>query len=404
MFDKNATMVGVFLWGVNLAAISACTLCYIYLSDYIYRVSGSVPLSELVLLAPMLLPVLFVWQINRISERFSPKNLMIASNLIGLAGCALMFSFLQRAPYLASMGVILIGSVDSVQRVSRIVAVKKYFSVEHVRMTVPLTLTAQFIAGGLAGGLMSVLKQRVTPHHVLLLTALLFGTAAMCGLALPSTRAEAVAGNRAIGPVSAWSQFVSLLSEHQDLRQRFLAFVLLITFFQGFFNVSRVALPAHQLALPVSYVGRLQLVNSGAALLAAVLFYWGSRRSFKFSVGPLRSLSAVFMVGACAGGGVLPSFGSYFLFIFFFELVFFKIQADIVASCPAQSMPLLAATQYAAVYIGMMLAIFFGAFLVDNVGLMWTAILFVVLYFVADGWIQAWLRKASPKLQRPTLP
>jgi CDP-diacylglycerol---serine O-phosphatidyltransferase len=142
----------------------------------------------------------------------------------------------------------------------------------------------------------------------------------------------------------------------------------------------------------------LQLVNSGAALVGALLFYWGSRRSTTFAVQPLRALSAIAMVGACAVPNVVASYASYFLYILFFELVFFKIQADIVAACPAESMPLMATVQYAAVYTGMMLAILIGAFLVDKIGLAQAAVLFVLVYFLSDGFAQARLRKARPSL------
>jgi MFS family permease len=398
MPSKSIRIVGCALWGTNLASISACTLCYIYLSYYVYRVSENIMLSELVLFAPMLLPVLLVLQINRLSQRYTPRNLMFVGNLLGLACSALTFLFLPHVPYLASLGVVFIGALDSVQRVSRIVAVKKYFSLDQIKLTVPLTLTAQFIAGGLAGGLLSAFKERISPEHVLLLTCLLFAVAALCALALPSIKHVTTSPHHQEAPPSPFRQFASLLTQHPELQRHFIAFVLLITFFQGFFNVSRVALPAHQLGLPASYVGLLQLVNSGAALIGALLFYWASRKSTTFAVQPLRALSAIAMVGACAVPNVVVSYASYFLYIFFFELVFFKIQADIVAACPAESMPLLATVQYAAVYAGMMLTILIGAFLVDKVGLMQAAALFVLVYFVSDGFAQARLRKTRPSL------
>ncbi|HHQ6601131.1 TPA: MFS transporter [Serratia fonticola] len=394
---------GLALWGVNLASISASMFCYIYLSFYIYHYSGNISISELVLMAPMLIPVVFVWQIHKVSNRFTPRTLMIGGNLLAMLICLLIFSNLLSFPYLATIGVFLIGALDAIQRVARIVAVKKYFKAEQVRMTVPLTLTAQFIAGGLAGGFLSVFQEQVSPQHAILITCMLFALAALFALALPRQAVVPVAlvtTGAASSQGSAWRQFITLMRSHTELQQHFLVFILMITIFQGFLNVSRIALPAHQLGLSESYVGLLQIVSSVAALLGALLFYWGNRRGMHFPVTLLSLLSALTMIGACAGlGGVTGSYGMYFFYMFFFELLFFKMQSDIVSTCPSESMPLMATVQYAAVYLGMMLAILAGALLVSHASLLTTAITFSLFYFIAAYRLKARFEPSESKIE-----
>lgn len=391
------------LWGVNLCAISACTLNYIYLSYYIYQVSSSVLLSELVLFAPMVMPVLLVWRIHRLSQRFAPRSLMIWGNCLGVLICALVFGSLHYYPYVAMLGAVVIGTLDAIQRVARIVAVKHYFSADQVKLTVPLTFTAQFIAGGLAGGLLSVFKQQMTPSIALVLTCLLFVLAALSALPIPKqslARMISDAGTER----SAWRQFADVLRQHPEVARHFVAFVLFVTFFQGFFNVSRVTLPAHQLGLAARYVGLLQVVNSGAALIGALLFYWGSRRSYSVPTLLLRGMSALSMVAACASMDVLASYSLYFAYIFFFELVFFKFQAELVSSCPPMAMPLVATIQYAAVYLGMMIAILAGAMLAGHLGLFSTALIFAIAYFALQGSAATWLGRAIPETHQSSLP
>ena len=79
--------------------------------------------------------------------------------------------------------------------------------------------------------------------------------------------------------------------------------------------------------------------------------------------------------GAPPGSGVASSYLAYFVYIFFFELAFFKLQADVVVHSPPQDMALVASVQYAGVYLGMISTIFVGSLLVERIGLLWTGVL-----------------------------
>jgi hypothetical protein len=374
--------IGGALWGVNLCSISACTFSYIYLSYYVYRITGSVILSELILFVPMVMPVVFVYQIHRLSQCFSPRALMVWGNIFGVLTCAITFGTLRAFPYAAVLGATAIGTLDALQRVSRIVAIKLYFNSEQVKLTVPLTLTAQFIAGGLAGSLMSVFKDQMTPSIALVLTFTLFVFAVLFGLAIPEQQAVPSVSAVGIEDRPIRHRLATLMRHSPGVTRHFFAFVLFVTFFQGFFNVSRIALPAHQLGLPARFVGLLQVVNSGAALFGALAFYWRSRSSAHVSAIRMAILSGAAMIAACATTNVLSSYGMYFAYIFFFELAFFQLQSELVSSCPPADMPLVATAQYAAVYIGMMTAIAVGAVLADRIGLFGTALAFAVAYMV----------------------
>lgn len=367
------------LWTINLCAISASTLSYVYLSYTTYQSTGSVFLSQIILFSPMVLPVLFVGQIHRITDCISPRALLLWANFLSLTACAVVYTLLADVPVVALAGGVLIGTLDAVQRVARIVAIKRYFDSSDVKSTVPLTLTAQFIAGGLAGAAIGVVRGEMTPLVALALTCTLFAAAAGAAALLPATRALAFSAAR----LALWPAFFALLRSNGDLRRSFWAFVVFVSVYQGFFNVSRVTLPAHVLHLSDGWVGLLQSVNSVAALIGAIVYYTLGRRGWRFPPLAMVGISSVFMVVAAAGAGVASSYLAYFVYIFFFELAFFRLQADMVVHSPPQDIPLVASVQYAAVYLGMILTIFVGSLLVEQVGLLWTGVLFISAYALA---------------------
>jgi hypothetical protein len=366
--------ISLLLWIVNLCAICASTLSYVYLSYHTYKATGSVVLSQVVLFSPMVLPVVFVAQIQRIADRVPPRTLLMLSNLLSLAACSVVYGLLAPVPLMAVVGGVLIGTLDAIQRVARIVAIKRYFSAENVKLTVPLTLTAQFIAGGLAGGAIGLIRGEMTPHVALVLTCVLFAAAAGAAALLPSIAHFSTGIQRVRG---LWPTFRQLLQTNSDLRHSFWVFIAFVSVYQGFFNVSRVTLPAHVLHLSESYVGLLQCVNSSAALIGALLYNAFSKRGVRFPPLSMTLLSGVFMISASWGVTAVSSYVAYFLYIFFFELAFFKLQADVVVNSPSQQMPLVASVQYAGVYAGMICTSLIGSFLVEGIGLMWSGVVFV---------------------------
>ena len=366
------------LWVVNLCAITASTLSYIYLSYYVYTQTANVMLSQVVLFAPMILPVLLVAPLYRLADQLQPRSLLWSANLLSLLCAAATYSLIAEQAGIAVVGAVGIGVLDALQRVGRIVAIKRYCTDAQVADSVPLTLTAQFVAGGLAGLSMMAFKADMTPAMALAVTSLLFLVATLAAVSLPALANPT--GVKQAAP-RMLSTLLELLRDHPPARFSLLHFVLFISVFQGFFNVSRVLLPAHELGLGEAYVGLLQAVNSIAALLGAVLFYRLSRRGRTPSPLPMILISGAFMITAAAAIDAETSYVAYFFYIFCFELAFFKLQTDVVSETPSQAMPLVASVQYAGVYLGMIICIFLGSLLANAMGLFATSTAFVLVYW-----------------------
>ncbi|MFB4393341.1 MULTISPECIES: MFS transporter [unclassified Pseudomonas] len=367
------------LWSVNLCAISASTLSYIYLSYYIYTQTENLLYSQTVLFAPMILPVLLVAPIYRLADRLAPRTLLWGANVLSLGSALVTYLLLPHQPWVAIVGAVLIGTLDAVQRVGRIVAIKCYFPGAQIASSVPLTLTAQFIAGGLAGISMLLFKASMSPNVALMVTATLFLIAALAAFVLPTLTVPPAAH----APTRLIPALSELIRSAPALRQRLYQFILFVSLFQGFFNVSRVLLPAHELGLGESGVGMLQAVNSVAALVGAIVFYRLAKRDIHPSPTTMTIISSLFMAIAAYAFNVESSYLSYFFYIFFFELAFFRLQAELVSHTPAHAMPLMASVQYAGVYLGMIITIFIGSLLVEWIGLLQTALIFACTYYIA---------------------
>ena len=385
--QQTPRRLSIVLWTVNLSSIAASIFSYVYLSYFVYQRTGSVFYSELVLLAPMLIPVLLCLVINRIAGASAPRRLLVMTNAAGMLVSLATYQWVSASVLVALLGALMIGFLDAIQRVARTVAVKRYFSAADVKYAVPLTLTAQFIAGGVAGIGLAFFKSGVTPSIASCIVTSAFVVAILAAWCLPrlakveSGASAGAAGVRNEG--GGFSTIIRVLKADSRLYRHFVSYVVFVSIFQGFFNVSRVALPTHQLHLSHSFVGYLQIISAMSALAGALMFVWIGKRNIVLSrllVAWLSVASLAAMIGATAVTNVVVSYTMYFVFMFVWELLFFKYQSDIVSVTPHADMPLVATFQYAAVYLGMLITALLGGIFTHYFGLFPAAIAFTIAY------------------------
>ncbi len=375
----------LLLWIVNLSSIAASVFSYVYLSYLAYQKSGSVMVSEAVLLAPMVIPVVLCLVVNAAVGSRSPKRILATFNLAGVVVAAITYALVDRFLAAAVAGTLVIGFIDATQRVARTVAIKRYFAAADIRYALPITLTAQFIAGAIAGVMLSIYKAQITPALAGGITCGAYLAATLAALLLPTSPAEAQPSM----PGHALGILLKVLRTTPALQRQFFAFVLLVSAYQGFFNVSRVSLPTYTLGLPQSYVGYLQIISATSALIAALLFVRASRRGMTFGRARMLALNAVClaaMVGSTASHNVAVSYSLYFVYMFVWEILFFKHQADVVSTTPPEHMSIVATFQYASVYLGMIVTGFAGSWIAHGYGLFATAVAFAVLYAAGIIW------------------
>jgi hypothetical protein len=382
MSDGQTRHLSTILWMINLPSIAASVFSYLYLSYFVYQKTKSILLSEIVLIAPMVIPVVLCFQINKIASLTSPRQILIAFNVLGIATALLTYSSIDTWIYAAIAGALIIGFLDSIQRVARMVAIKRYFSTADLKYAVPLTMTAQFVAGGVAGVGLAFYRNDMSP--------LIAGTIATGGFALASfaawllPRTAQDAASTQFQPTgNAFAILGRLLGQDVALRQRFFAFLVFVGVFQGFFNVSRVILPSHVLQLPQSFVGYLQIISSLSALAGALVFVFFGKYHFtlgRFSITALSLISLICMIGATAISNVIICYFLYAMYIFTWEILFFKYQSDLVAVTPPQHMALVATFQFAGIYLGMIIASILGGLIIEHSNITMAALIFAAVY------------------------
>ena len=385
--NSSPRRIGILLWIVNLSSIAASVFTYVYLSYFVYLRTGSVMLSEAVLLAPMVIPVVLCLAINHFAGAVSPRSLLVGFNAAGIVTALLSYAMIDRHIGAAIAGALVIGFIDAVQRVARTVAIKRYFSSADVKYALPITLTAQFIAGGVAGVGLSFYKAQITPEVAGLIVTGAFALAALASWWLPRTaNATPTAAPQAAERAGhALRQIARLLKGNGDLRRRFYAFLIVVSVFQGFFTVSRVTLPTHVLNLSQAFVGYLQIVSAMAALAAALLYFWLGKREVgigKVGSVVLSGVSLLAMVAATTSPDVPVAYGLYFIYMFVWEILFFKYQSEVVVVTPSDQMALVATFQYAGVYLGMLVCALLGGLITQHASLTTAALAFALVYVV----------------------
>jgi len=344
----------------------------------------------MVLLAPMVIPVALCFAINRVVGSSSPRQLLTAANAAGAVIAVLVYHWINEYVYASVVGALLIGFLDATQRVARTVAIKRYFSTADVKYAIPLTLTAQFIAAGIAGVGLAFFKGSVTPQAASKIVTCAFLVAAIAAMLLPRLLPVVnQSTTTAITQEAALGRMKRLLSLDPMLRHYFWTFVIFVSVFQGFFNVSRVALPTHQLNLPQTFVGYLQIISAMSALIGALLFLWLGRRGVvlgRMSISLMSLLSLASMVGATCVTNVAVSYSLYFIYMGVWEVLFFKYQSDVVAVTSGEHMPLVATFQYAAIYLGMIVTTLLGGLITQYAGLPAAAVVFALSYIAFMTW------------------
>jgi len=380
----NPQRLSVILWTVNLSSIAASVFSYVYLSYFVYSRTGNVLMAEWVLLAPMVMPVVLCLVIGRIANKTVPRKMLLLCNAVCL-GCALLcFSLLEQYVWLAFVAALVIGFLDALQRVARTIAIKRYFSTADVKYAVPITLTAQFIAGAVAGVALAFYRSEITTMVANIFVSTSFLLAILAARLLPIESGTPGIVNQ-VQQKNQLARLGRLLSDNVDLRRQFFAFLIFVSIFQGFFNVSRVTLPTHVLKLSQSWVGYLQIISATAALAGALLFVWLGKRKIVLN----RQASVVLSGMALAAMGAtssLPqpviSYFMFFVFMFLWELLFFKYQSDLVTVTPQEDMAQVATFQFAGVYLGMLITGTLGGILAENIGLAACSGIFALAYVI----------------------
>ncbi|WIM93118.1 hypothetical protein ACTOB_005085 [Actinoplanes oblitus] len=383
------------LWSNTLFSVSASTFLYLFFAIDVHHRTSSVLLSNLVLVAPVALPALGSPMIHRICAGGDPRRVLSVAMWLGGLACATAAALL---PVLGGVLIplcLVIGFVDTVQRVGRLVVINRCMSRENLRPAVPVAFSAQFASGCVVAGLIYAgAGSRISPQLALGVSGTGFVLAALTAHLIGAPRD---AGRAAGGHTGGYRELLvaefRALAANGRLRHAFVSFVVLTILFQGYYNLTRVALPLTTFGGSTAITGAVQFLSSFAALVAAVAFLAAGRR-IVLGNGFTCCLAAVLMVGVAVTGHPPLFLGLYFLFMFTFELVFMQRQAAIVEAADASTVALVSTSQIALIYLGMTVVVVLGSYFTATVAVRSAAVAFCLSV------VGFWALYAAPRDRR----
>lgn len=373
--SRSRELVG--LWSNTFFSVSSSTFLYLFFAIDVHNRTNSVLLSNLVLVAPLAVPALGSLVIHRVYARGDPRRVVAAAMWLGSLACAAAALLLLVVDWvLIPMGLV-IGFVDTIQRVGRLIIINKCNSRDDVRSAVSVAFSAQFLSGCVVACLIYAgASFWISSQFALWISCTGFVLAGLTAHLIGEPHDMAVPhGDHT---KSYWELVVDefrALAVNNRLRYAFTSFVVLTTLFQGYYNLTRVTLPMTNFNGSVALAGSVQFVSSFAALVAVIAFLVAGRRVIignKFTC----CLAAVLMIVVTVIDLPGPFLGLYFLFMLSFELVFLQQQTSIVEAADASTVALVSTLQIALIYPGMAVVVVLGSYFTSVAAVQVAAIAF----------------------------
>lgn len=394
--------IGLAIWSVNSLTIAANVCIYLLCASAVVGTTGSVLLGSLVFSLQWLLPIFLGPVIHRINDRFAPRSV--------LCGCILLCA-------IASFGVLaldllvvafavstILGGAETVLKVTRLVALKAAVSPENVRSLVAFTGTGQF-AGAALGGVLFAAGAHADGFALVGILVAVQAASLASAWALPRDR---VRGSSAAPGHGFVTQVWATLGADPVLMRGIVCLVATVGLLQGFHNVVRVNLPVQNWSATPGQIGALQLAIAVATIAGALAY---SRFPNALSSGRATAISALLstalMVATAASHDANVSLALYAAYIFFFEVLFMRYQADVVSLAKEDKVAMVVSAQYMLINMSMMSLILVGGALAEAAGFVATAALYgsaliAILAIVTIRTNRLGRSPSSPKSRRRT--
>lgn len=389
----------LLMWCAMLASTAGTLLLLLALALTLFTGNGSGFQASAVFGVQGLLPLVAAPLIGWIGSRFRPRGVLAAADVAG-GVLSLAIGFAYGSGLLAVFILLALrGLAEATTKSVRLVALKRHMRPENLERAASLFNTSYYLGGALGGLLGAVLAERLTLPEIAVIDALTFGFAAVCYLFLPPEVHRAAAGRRPpTGRI--WREARRALARRPALLGNFHYLLLVTAIFQGFHNVARTPLPVGRLGLGADGLMLLQVLSSSAIVAGALfvtLFMQGPRGRIHSAL--LVAATAAAMLGAVLLRNPVASLALYTVFIFSFEVVFTKVQKDLILDCPEEAMPHVSALANPLQMALMMAVVFLGGGLLDHIGIVATAL---VVTAAAGIWMLYIRMLTAPHLGRGT--
>ncbi|WP_299775925.1 MFS transporter [uncultured Tateyamaria sp.] len=355
---------------VFLASLSTFFLLMV-LSAKVFSESASPLAANSVVLTQWLPAILALPLIRSATRRFSPRDLLFGTEFISAAVIPLIA--IVYGAFYAMIALLLVkGGMDSLSKVARALAVKRYFSGRELDKAASYYNTAMLAGSGVGALFGALLLNVLSLASILAICSLCHIVAGCLYILLPRGHEDKQTSASAPVPISKLNP---------RLQAGFFYFIAAVALYQGFQNVARSAFPTEQLGMSEAGIALIQTITSFAYILGALFAARISVAENRYDrVGPgvhifaLTMLIPLPLVTEVSYGLIL-----YGGFAFAFEVAFAVHMRFLIVASPKEQLSNIVASANAFALAAMVAVAFLGSFAVERFGLFWVTCAFLLL-------------------------
>lgn len=380
------------LWsGVMLATVGAVMLL-VALSYQIYIDTGSALGAALIFGTRWVVALVMLPVIAKAAAVLETRRLIAGTQIaLGVTGVV----FLVAPPSLSAFFIAILcvrGFIDVLLKSVYVVALKVWIPPEKLEASASFFDTSVYI-GGAVGALLAPLVLEIGGlPAVILLTAVIYGLAAIIILSLP----RRAAAPPPPGPTRPWRDTMALAKTSPRLFLTLMLLVAATCLFQGYHDASRIVLPLAHLGLGDMGLGVFQAMTSIAFLAGALVathFAGPDRTHWFIAERPLIIATAIAMGLPIVTREPVVAFTTYAAFIILYEVLFIVLARRLVVESSVTEIPVVASVRTVLSGAGLAVGTLFVGLLNDEIGLVAATLAVLVSSVVVLQAIEVMLKK-----------
>ncbi|WAC73076.1 MFS transporter [Roseateles sp. SL47] len=383
------------LWLAIFVSTTGNFLLMLSLSVYVYRQTGDNFAAAGVFATQWLATVASAPLSGWLGGRFDTSRLAAACELTGGVVSVLVGLFVHALPAVYLL-LLVRGLAESIGKSARVLAMRDHVEDDHIERAASMIGTATFIGISVGSLVGAVLIHHLALLHIALLDAASFLLSAGLYLSLGRAPARTTAAARPAFNAVLRDGWRAVRAD--PLLGRQVAYMIVSTaFFQGFHNIARTLLPITRLDMGERGVMLLQALASVSFFLGAVIVtLLMQKRQIAGRVEPwgISAAAAALMLLSILASQPAWSLLAYAVFLMLSEVTYVFCQKNIVTHCPREQLGLVSPLALSAATLGLVVVIYAGGWLSDQVGLVTTAV--VVALATAGCLVAIELRSPRP--------
>jgi MFS family permease len=359
----------LLLWFGMLISTMGTFIFLLYLSANLFMETKSSILAGGVFAAQWLPSIFLFPLIVFICSKSRTKLLLSMTELIS-AVISLTIGIIYKNGYIWVLIFLFIrGFLEHTMKSSRLIALKKYFSKEELEKASSLFNTSYYLGAALGGGIGTFIIAKLDFMVIAELDALTFIIAAIIYYYLPKLENDRAAAEKKVSHFN-----ITKVLEITRLYPRFFEFFLYLLIsagiYDGFHSIARTVIPLNIYKTNVNGVTIYETITCISLIIASFVVYrFLCNKTAKFHPVVLVIITSISMIFTILFPNYLLGFLTYFVFIFFYEVLYTVCMNYLVVYAPEDSFHSIAVTINSLTVGSVVIFIFLGGTFIDFWGI-----------------------------------